>query len=190
MQTQKKRIWLHYNRATNEELCSAVTEQISFMAGFAGQRLLCNEPGAAMETLSVITQRVHFFFPFITWFIHCWKDFPHRLTLITFLRTCDWILPFPLCFQNLIINHNFEMKILSACTTPTGKRMITVHFPKHRQKIPFSMQFIHMSLQSPSVFSCSQTSLIKFDLNIFLPRRGEHSKSVVRLAERKQLNLL
>lgn len=100
--------------------------------------------GSHGNSVSNHSKSAFLFFPFITWFIHCWKDFPHRLTLITFLRTCDWILPFPLCFPNLIINHNLQMKTLSACTTPTEKQMITVHFPKHRQKIPFSMHFIHV----------------------------------------------
>lgn len=58
----KKFTWLYYNGATNEELCLRVTGEMSFLAAFGGQRLLCNEPGAAMETQSVITQKVHFFF--------------------------------------------------------------------------------------------------------------------------------
>lgn len=58
----KKCTWLYYNGTANEELCTGVTIQMSFLADFGGQRLLCNEPEAAMETLSVITQEVHFFF--------------------------------------------------------------------------------------------------------------------------------
>lgn len=35
---------------------------VKSLAAFGRESLLCNEPEAAMETLSVITQKVHFFF--------------------------------------------------------------------------------------------------------------------------------
>lgn len=58
----KKCTWLYYNGASNEELCLRVTGEMSYLAALSGQRVLCKEPGAAKETLSVIIQKVHFFF--------------------------------------------------------------------------------------------------------------------------------
>ena len=62
MQGKNKEMHLAlFQQETNEDSCSGVTVQMSFLAVCGGQRLLCNESGTAFETLSAITQKVHSF---------------------------------------------------------------------------------------------------------------------------------
>lgn len=117
---------------------------MSFLAVCGGQRLLCNESGTALETLSAITQKVHFFLHLSHDLFICLKDFPHRSTVITlFWGTCDLILPFQLSFPNLI-NHNLQMKVLSGCSTPAAGG---ITFPTDKKENPLqrgiNSYFIH-----------------------------------------------